>query len=692
MTSCSAIRCRGAASCRSWARRSRSPSAAGLSACRWEEDHIVPESKRPDDYVPGVPKRYATAMSLGGSGYGLLVTAYDGRPIKVDGNPEHPDTGRGSTAFMQASLLELYDPDRSRFVERRRGTKPLPATWADFDEVVHSWVGAFAAQNGRGFRVLSEATSSVTIAGLREELLRRFPEARWHEYEPLSRDNERAGTRMAFGRPMRVHLNLADATIIAALDADLFNDHPDSLRLSRDYATGRDPDEKTGGMNRLYAVESAFSVTGAAADHRLPLRSELIKPFLLALEAKLQGGGAAPGGKALADAKVQKFLTVLAGDLGQNRGRSVIAVGSRQPADVHAIAARVNALLGNGDTVQYSVDPGGDRPRHAEDIVALASDMKKGAVQTLLILGGNPAYDAPADLDFAAALAKVDNSIHLSAYADETSALCAWHLPRAHYLEAWGDTRTHDGTITIAQPIIEPVFGGRSPIDVLKQFVGRGEEPSEHLVRARVLAALGVTVVEGEGQAAAEARDRADEAWRRALHDGFVARSAAADRDAAGAGVPGRAAHAHAAEARVPNGRLEVVFTTNTSTYDGRFANNGWMQEIPDFMTKMTWDNAALVSPRTAADLGISHEEMIEIAVDGRKLKLVAYVMPGQAPFSIALALGQGRRRAGRVGGLESEGIAPVGFDTYRLRGSKAPYVATGGQRQRRQAASTASR
>ncbi len=653
--------------------------AAGLSACRWEEDHIVPESQRPDDYVPGISKRYATAMALGGSGYGLLVTAYDGRPIKVDGNPDHPSTGRGSTAFMQASLLELYDPDRSRTVERRRGTKPLPATWADFDELVQSWVGGFAAQNGRGFRVLSEATSSVTVAGLREELLRRFPEARWHEYEPLSRDNERLGTRMAFGRAMRVHLNLADATIIAALDADLFNDHPDSLRLSRDFASGRDPDEKSGGMNRLYAVESTFSVTGAAADHRLPLRSELIKPFLLALEAKLQGGGAAPGGKALADAKIQKFLTVLAGDLGQNRGRSVIAIGNRQPADVHAIAARVNALLGNSDTVQYSADPDGDRPGHAEDIVALAADMKKGAVKTLLILGGNPAYDAPADLNFGSLLGQVDNSIHLSAYADETSALCAWHLPRAHYLEAWGDTRTHDGTITIAQPIIEPVFSGRSAIDVLKQFLGRGEEPSSELVRARVLAALGVAAVEGEGQAAAEARGRADEAWRRALHEGFVARSAPPTETPQIQAFQVAALTPTQSEARVPNGRLEVVFTTNTLTYDGRFANNGWMQEIPDFMTKMTWDNAALISPRTAADLGIAHEEMVEIAVEGRKVEVVAYVMPGQAPFSIALALGQGRRRAGRVGGLESEGIAPVGFDTYRLRGSKAPFVATGG-------------
>ncbi|HWM85857.1 MAG TPA: 4Fe-4S dicluster domain-containing protein [Kofleriaceae bacterium] len=649
--------------------------AAGLAGCRYEEDHIIPESQRPDDYVPGVPKRFATAMELGGAAYGLLVTSYDGRPIKVDGNPDHPNTGRGSTAFVQASLLELYDPDRSRVIERRAQNRAvaLPASWSDFDEAVREWTRALSSAQGRGLRVLSETTTSPVIAALRGDILRRFPEARWHEWEPLSRDSERAGTRMAFGRPMRVHVQLSDARVIAAFDADLLGDHPDSLRLSREFAIGRDPDGNPAGMNRLYAVESAFSVTGATADHRLPLRSELIKPFLMALEALIQGGGAAPASKALAEAKVQKFLSVLAGDLNQNRGRCALVVGSRQPAEVHALVARINAMLGNAETVTYSVDQDGDRPAHADDIAQLAADMHKGSVTTLLIVGGNPAYDAPADVDFARGLAKVENSIHLASYADETSALCSWHLPRSHYLESWGAMRTHDGTVTITQPIIEPIFGGRSAIDVVKLFAGRGDVLSERLVREQVMAAAGVAA-EGEGDDA----ERGESTWRRALHDGFVQRSAYPTERPQVQQFTLSPLTASQSEARLRNGRLEVVFTINTATYDGRFANNAWMQEVPDFLTKMTWDNAALISPRTAADLGIAHEEVVEVSLGDRKIEVVAYVMPGQAPFSIALALGQGRRRAGRVGGHDESAIGPVGFDTYRIRSSKAPFVAAG--------------
>ncbi|HTE53353.1 MAG TPA: 4Fe-4S dicluster domain-containing protein [Kofleriaceae bacterium] len=643
-------------------------SSAGLSACRWEEDHIVPESHRPEGYIPGVPKRYATAMELGGTAYGLVVTAYDGRPIKVDGNADHPHTGRGSTAFVQASLLELYDPDRSRAVERHEGTNSLPATWTSFEEEIRGLVKKLG-QSGEGLRVLSEATTSPTVAALRRDFLARFAGARWHEYEPLSRDNERAGTRMAFGRAMRPHLNLVGAKVIAAFDADLLGDHPESLRLSRDFAAGRDPDDNAAGMNRLYAVESAFSITGATCDHRLPLRSELIKPFLIALEAKLGGTGAAAPSMAAFDAKAQKFLNVLAGDLVQNRGRAVVAVGARQPADVHALAARINSVLASDSTITYTADPDGDRPTHTEDIVQLVADMQRGAVSTLLILGGNPVYDAPADLGMAAALAKVATSIHLSSYSDETSAACTWHLPRAHYLESWGDARTFDGTYTLGQPILEPIFGGRSAIDVMKLFLGKGDVPTEQLVRE---------TFEAAAKELPTGQTTGDTAWRRALHDGYVARSAAQGEKPAIQPFTLAPLGATQSKARVSNGSLEVVFTSNTATFDGRFANNAWLQEVPDFLTKMTWDNAALISPRTAADLGVAHEEIAEISLGGRKMQIVVYVMPGQAPLSIALALGQGRKRAGRVGGLDSEGVGSVGFDTYQVRSSKAPFIATG--------------
>jgi Fe-S-cluster-containing dehydrogenase component len=644
--------------------------AAGLSGCRYEQDHIAPEDKRQPGFVPGVPKYYASAMEMGGAAYGLLVTAYDGRPIKVDGNPDHPNTGRGSSTFVQASILELYDPDRSRSVERRSGAKGLPATWKDYEQAARELGSAMAQSGGKGFRVLSEATTSPTIAALKRELLSRFPQARWHEWEPLSRDSEREGMRVAFGRPLRVHLHLAKARAIATFDADILNDHPDALRHTRDFTAGRDPDGNSASMSRLWSVESTFSSTGASADHRLPLRSELVKPFLQALEQQIQGaGGSAPGSAALAELKVAKFLAALAKDLVQNRGGgALVAVGYRQPPEVHAIAARINHLLGATDIVTYTEDPDPARPPHWVDLQELVSAMKSGAVETLFILGGNPVYDAPVGLDFAGALAKVKQSLHLASYADETSALCNWHLPRAHYLEAWGDARTWDGTYTLAQPIIEPIFGARSAIEVVKHLVGRGDTPAAELVRDTFTAA---TASGGEP------------AWRRAIHDGFTTAGSLTPFRGVPQSftvtplTPTQQLGTGSTKDKGPsNGQLEVCFVPSTAAYDGRFANNAWLQEIPDFFTKLTWDNAALIGPKTAAALGVSHEEIVEVSIGDRTAKIVVYVMPGQAPFSIALPLGQGRTRAGHVGGLVDDKVNPVGFDVTKVRAAAALLVA----------------
>jgi molybdopterin-containing oxidoreductase family iron-sulfur binding subunit len=379
---------------------------------------------------------------------------------------------------------------------------------------------------------------------------------------------------------------------------------------------------------------------------------------LIALEQRLGGaGGAEPASKALAEPEVAKFLEVLAQDLVQNRGNALIAVGPRQPAEVHAIAARLNASLGGNQTVAYTADPDPTRLSHFPSLAGLVEDMKRGAVETLLILGGNPVFDAPATLDFPGALGKVKTSIHLSSYADETSAACTWHLPRAHYLETWGDARTWDGTYTLAQPVIEPMFGGRSAIEVVKYFVGRGDLPAEQIVRETFTAE-----VAGD-----------DRAWRKALHDGFVAGTAASPVPAQPAPFQVSPLTATQAEGtRVPNGKLEVSFIPSPHVYDGRFANNAWLQETPDFLAKLTWDNAALIGPRTASELGISHEELVDVTIAGRTVRVAAYVMPGQAPFSIALQVGQGRSRAGHVGGLTEAGVDPVGFNTYPARGAGA--------------------
>ena len=652
--------------------------AAGLAGCRYDRDYIEPEDRRPEGYVPGVPKYYASAMELGGAAYGLLVTAYDGRPIKVDGNPGHPATGKGSNAWMQASILELYDPDRSRAVERRSGPgrkNQLPGSWKDFEVAARKLSSDLGQTGGRGFRVLSEASSSPTLAALKRELVGKYPQARWHEWEPLSHDGEREGLRVAFGRPLRAHLSLDKAQVIAAFDADLLGDHPDALRHARGFAAGRDPDANRTGMNRLYAVESTFSTTGASADHRLPLRSELIKPFLMALEQQIQGaGGSAPASAALGEKKVADFLAVLAKDLVQNKGMAVVAVGHRQPPEVHALAARINAILVSPDVLAYTDDPDPARPPHWVDLQELVSAMKSGGVETLLILGGNPVYDAPAGLDFAGALAKVKESFHLSPYSDETPALCSWHLPRAHYLESWGDARTWDGTYTLTQPIIEPIFGARSAIEVVKHLVGRGDTPAADLVKETF-----GSVVGGGGAISSEV------AWRKALHDGYATAALPSFR-----GTPGQftvtpltptqqLGTGSGKEKAIANGQLEVTFVAS-SAYDGRFANNAWLQEVPDFFTKVTWDNPALVSPRTAKALGIAHEEIIEVSIGDRKTEVVAYVMPGQAAFSIALPIGQGRTRAGHVGGLVEDGADPVGFDVGPARAAAALVVAGAGR------------
>jgi molybdopterin-containing oxidoreductase family iron-sulfur binding subunit len=644
----------------------------GLGGCRWEEEKIVPLSRRPEGYVPGKPQHYATAMELGGVAAGLVVTAYEGRPTKIEGNPQHPDSGRATTSFAQASILELYDPDRSQSLTRQANGQALPATWDDFDTWAKTTMARAGSANGNGFHILSEATSSPTIHALRRELLSKLPQAQWTEYEPLSRDNEREGTRLVFGQPHRVQLNLAPARVIVALDADLLGDHPAALRHARDFSQARDPDG--GVMNRLYAIESTFSPTGATADHRLPLRSDLVKPIALALEKLVTDSSAQPGASLLGDTvgilgedNVIKLLGAIREDLARNRGRSVVAVGHRQPPEVHAIVARINDALNNTErTVSYSVVDDPNRPPHARGIADLARAMDQGQVDTLIMLGGNPVYNAPTELGFAAALGKVKESLHLSAYHNETSAATNWHLPRAHFLEGWGDARSWDGTYTITQPLIAPIHGGRSVVEVLQNLVGRAEEKTSDLVKQTFMT-LTDNIFDGES------------AWRKALHDGV-----ATDTKFPTAAVRPSAVNVTALTAdqrvgtRIPNGQLEVVFTTSTSTYDGRFANSGWLQELPDFMTKVTWDNAALISPRTAKDLNISNEEIVKIKLGDRELEVAAYVMPGQAPYSIGLELGFGRTRAGHVGGSEELGVPSVGFDTYGLRTTDSFHIAGG--------------
>jgi MoCo/4Fe-4S cofactor protein with predicted Tat translocation signal len=649
-----------------WSRRGflkimgASVALAGLAGCRWPRETIVPRAYQPAGQTPGQTRSFATAFELAGSASGLLVTSFEGRPIKVEGNPEDP-VGRGAAdALAQAAILELYDPDRSRGPIRRDGGGELRQEWPDFAAAAAGLFAPLRAGGGRGLAVLAEGSNSPALAAQRERFLAAYPAARWHVWEPLNQDHGYAGTALAFGRPLRPVPDLAAAEVILALDADLLADHPAALALARGYAAGRNPDAR---MNRLYAVESRFSITGSMADHRLPLRASRIEAFALALAAALthrletelpaelralSHGIAAPMGAEFDAA----FLAALVDDLLAARAGALIVAGPGQPPRVHALVALLNQLLGGvGRTLRYVAPPAGEETDQLASLGALARRMATGEVEALVILGGNPVYDAPADLDFAGGLARVGTSVHLSLYDNETSRRCRWHLPRAHWLECWGDALAWDGTYYSVQPLIEPLYGGKSPIELLDLLAeGAGAASGHDRLR--------------ESQAARLGADD-ESAWRRLLHDGVLADSAFPAQSVALATAPLAAALAAPPTAPADTAALELVLHRDHCLFDGRFANNGWLQELPDPLSRITWDNAAAIGPATAAALDLVHGDRVRLSAAGRSLECAVAVLPGLAPGTVAIALGYGRSAAGAVGN-------GVGFDAYRLRASDA--------------------
>ena len=636
---------------------------AGLTACRWPKEQIVPFASRPDGRVPGVPEHFATSVELGGAALGMLVTSYDGRPIKAEGNPLHPDSLGALSAVAQAQVLELYDPDRSRRLVLREQGQEFVKQWSDFE----ARAAELFAGDGEGVAVLAEASSSPTEARLRAAFLAAKPGARWYEYEAISRDNEREGTRLAYGAALRAQIDLEGAAVVACFDADPLFDHPASLRLARGFAAARDPHHGAGA--RLYVAESSHTLTGARSDHRLAVASGRVPAILALLTRQLvaehglelpaaaagfAGAAAAAGSEAEA-----RFVELLAADLIANRGRSVVLVGPRQEPAVHALAALLNqSLEAVGATVHWTADPDPARTTHLQAMAELATRLRAGEVQTLLILGGNPVYNAPAEIEFGELLGRVPTTIHLGLHDDETSQRCSWHLPRAHAFEAWGDGAAWDGTLTLRQPLIAPLYGGRSAIEVLAMVQGANPANGYELVRETL-------------------RGRAFGAdfeafWQRALHDGAVAGTAwdTLQPQPSPAALAGAVDGFRAVlEAEAPGAeRLELVLVPDDKLVDGRFANNGWLQELPGALTKITWDNALLMSPSTARRLGLADGDVVAVASDGRTVELPVYLMPGQAANSLTAALGYGRTAAGQVG----DG---VGVDTYRLRTTAAPHI-----------------
>ncbi|MBD3402821.1 4Fe-4S dicluster domain-containing protein [candidate division GN15 bacterium] len=647
-----------------WSRRSfltlmgASIALAGLSGCRRPVEKIVPYVRRPEEIMPGRPLMYATNMPFGTKSYGVLARANDGRPTKLEGNAEHPSTLGGTNIFIQAAILGLYDPDRAK--------QPIDGrTKSDWDSFIDYWRSEphtkYLDNGGRGLAVLSESFASPTLARLKEEFADTFPNATWAAYEPISDENIYDGLELATGQVYQPVHHFDRADIIMSLESDFLERDGNPVTNARGFAAKRKVESQDDTMSRLYVAESCYTITGSMADHRYRLKSSQIGAFTVALARELESQGLTING--LGDVSVdttqfdQKWLRVAASDLRAAGANAIVLAGAGQPAWVHALVFAMNEALGaNGATVTYHAMRDVARPRRSE-LKALVDAMNAGSVETLIILGGNPVYNAPVDVGFATALNKVNTAIHLSDHVDETSRACRWQLPRTHFLEAWGDVRATDGTLGVVQPLIEPLFEARSDIEVLTLIVRGTSQPGYEVVRETWRSVLGARGFE----------DR----WRVVLHDGLQ-RDSAIDSSSPRLRA---SAVARAISLPQPSDGLEVTFRPS-NVFDGRFANNGWLHELPDAMSKLAWDNAALMSHGTAKELGVENEDTIRIDLGGRSLETVVWVSPGHADQAITLLLGYGREQLGRV----ADG---VGANAYRLRTLAHPLFATGGAAQR---------
>ena len=620
----------------------------GLTACtRQPTEHIMPYIRQPEELIPGRPLFYATAMTLGGVASGLLAESHEGRPTKLEGNPEHPATLGACDIFSQASVLGMYDPDRLQAVTYQGEIHP----WGDFFSGLHQILALQKAGNGAGIRILTETITSPAMAAQFAAIRKTYPAAKWHQWEPAGPHNARAGALQAFGEPVHTYYSLAHAKVVVSLDSDFLAQGPGSLRYARQFAAGRRVSAERTEMNRLYVVEPMPTPTGAKADHRLSLRAGDVEEFAWALATGLS---VAKGPKQGENFDVYKWIGAIARDLERNKGASLIIAGEQQPPMVHALAHAMNAALGNvGKTVFYT-DPIEANPvDQLASLQDLVKDLDAGAVDLLLILGGNPVFNAPVELGMRDLIRKARVRAHLTLYDNETSAQCQWRLPETHYLEAWGDARAFDGTVTIQQPLIQPLYDGRSAYEMLQALTDTPNLSGYEIVKAYW---------------AAEHKGADFEAWwRRTVHDGLMAESALPTKTPS---VRGAAITEHAAPRRL-GGKLEVIFRPDPTIYDGRFANNGWLQELPKPITKLTWDNAAILGPGTAHRLNVDTGDMLELTYQGRSLRAPVFVQPGHVDGAATLHLGYGRTRAGRAG-------TGMGFNPYGLRTGAALWHDTG--------------
>lgn len=644
-----------------WSRRSflslmgASIALAGLAGCRRPVEKIIPFVNPPEDIIPGQPLYFATTMPAGNSAYGLLVECHEGRPTKVEGNALSRSTNGKSNLQMQASILDLYDPDRSQSVLNNGKS----STWDDFTAAWQPILDKARKGSGQGLAILSEPFSSATLARLKRDITRQLPLAEWVTFEAVSDENIYLGSEMAFGRRYRPVYNYDKADVILSLDSDFLLTESESINAAAGFASGRSLTDENDAMNRLYVIESLFSVTGASADHRMTALPDTIAEIARGVASELRQHGLAVDSLISTDnneltAKQLAWIKPLAADLAGAGSKSLITCGRRQPAVVHALTFYLNQLLGNiGSTVAY-VDPLDAEFSSVSDLKNLVSKMHNGEILTLIILGGNPVYNAPTDLEMSAAIGKVNDTVHLSSHQDETSAVTSWHIPRAHFFECWGDARSADGTVGIIQPLIRPLFGGRSNLEMLSFVSGNRKNDYETL----------------KDTWRQEWGRNFEDRWAQAVHDGVVAESAA--RSLKPTVNPTALANAFTGtKSTAEADDLRIIFHSDNTLSDGSGANNGWLQELPDPITKLAWDNVATVSPATAKKLSVSNEDLVRIDFEGRSLKIPIWVLPGQADNVIGLALGYGRSSSGRIGN-------GVGFNTYSLRSTISFYSGNG--------------
>ena len=622
----------------------------GLTGCGPEVDQrqLLPYVQQPENIVPGRNRYYAGATVQDGYATGVLVAHQMARPIKVEGNPDHPASLGAASAIMQASILELYDPRRAQNLV---GDRQI-ATWQGFVSVLRNRSDDLKAKKGEGLRILTGAVTSLSLAAQLAKLQQQFPGMRWHQWEPLYRDNEFISASRSFGQAADRIFDLSKADRIFGIESDLISATPGWLAYARQFAAAGRPVETGGTMSRVYAIESTPTLLGAKADHRLAMRPDEIILSVRYLAAQL---GAGPQEWSQVQVRDADWLKAAADDLKQNKGKALLHAGRQQPVEVHLLADAINNALGAfGSSVKLIAPVEAMPGPKLASISGLAEDMASGKVDTLLILGANPVYDAPADLDFANRLRHVPFSASLALYEDETALACKWRIPAAHDYESWSDARAFDGTVTIMQPQVRPLYGGHAAQEVLAVLLGNLSSDPYALLR-------------DFWQQRAQHEDKGDfeTFWRKSLKAGIVANSAASTLSVK---LGGNVAAEGGADTPARRPMFQALFRPDDGTWDGRYANNPWLLEMPRPFTRLTWDNAALVAPTTAKRLHLKTHDLIEISIQNTKLRMPVYVLPGQAPDCVTLPLGWGRT----VGGLGSG----VGFNTYDARRSDALWIA----------------